>query len=540
MVRPGYAVIALEGGVTGLRAGHFSAGVGGPEQSRHGAGFDRGGGPGEDPEEGFFDELFDREILEGEFGEGAIVRQAEDTGAEDPVGEDQSLHRRGAVVAGGGRILPGLAPAVIREYVDQRLGDRQSERRAVAFVRQRGHLPGAGGLAHVEELGGGPIAGGVEVEILAFKGLADGAVEGVDELFGGELAADGSGEEAVLGRELSGGEGFEGTALVGVGGEDEAGEVFEIVAACDESVGEELHQLRVGRFGEGPIVDGFDDADAEVAFPDAVDDDLGETLVFGRDDEAGEGAAGFDFAFGGQGAGFVVADEIIKGPAGVDGFTGFEGNGDGGLATAFAKGDGAGDGELQRLAVEHGGHGEEILLLIGMERGVVAAGATELGAEEREPEDLGFGGHGRVVEGGLREGRGSAKMDAAFHLNEFGDEAIEGDAVGEGLVDPVAEGAGVVEIGLEDAGVFGQDVLPVADPVVGPVGMVQEAVDGLGATGGGGERLVGADLVGGGDKAGRIEGEAAEEFEVAGQRPGGEGGGFELGVQEVIDGVVGG
>ena len=80
----------------------------------------------------------------------------------------------------------------------------------------------------------------------------------------------------------------DGFALVGVRGEDQARDVFGVVAARDEfarEVGEEVGMR--GRAAR-PVVGGLHQAEAHVALPDAIDDDLREAFVVRRDDEGSD------------------------------------------------------------------------------------------------------------------------------------------------------------------------------------------------------------------------------------------------------------
>ena len=204
-----------------------------------------------------------------------------------------------------------------------------------------------------------------------------------------------------------------------------------------------------------------------------------------------------------------------------------EGDLDEGFATAFVEfvhGDRAGGGDIDGFGFEEGGEFEEVLLAALVSGGIVAAGAFHFDAEEGGANDGAFGGHGDVVAGGGAKSGGAAEAFGALHAEEFGDEEVHGAVVGQGLVKIPAEGTGVVEGGVEDVGVFGEDVLPVAHPAVGPAGIGEEAVDGVGAFVRAGVGLEGFDFGEGGGDADGVEGDAAEEGEVVG-----EGGDFDAG-----------
>jgi len=151
-------------------------------------------------------------------------------------------------------------------------------------------------------------------------------------------------------------------------------------------------------------------------------------------------------------------------------------------------------------------------------RGVVAAGALGLHAEEGGGDDGGLGGHGDVVLRGDAEAGRAAGGGRALEAQEFGDHQVERLMVDERFVDPPAEGAGIVEGRVEDVRVLGEDVLPVAHAVVGGARIGEQAVDGLGALVRGNVRGERGDLVGGGRHADGVERHTAQEGEVVGQR----------------------
>jgi hypothetical protein len=107
-------------------------------------------------------------------------------------------------------------------------------------------------------------------------------------------------------------------------------------------------------------------------------------------------------------------------------------------------------------------------------------------------------------------------------VEEFGDHQIEGFVIEERLVDPPTERPGIVQRGVEDVRVFGEDILPVAHPVISGAWISEEAVDQASAFGGVLVREEGFDLGFGGDDAEGVEGDSSQEGEVVGE--GGEGG----------------
>src|SRR6185369_11025860 len=86
--------------------------------------------------------------------------------------------------------------------------------------------------------------------------------------------------------------------------------------------------------------------------------------------------------------------------------------------------------------------------------------------------------------------------------------------VGQCFLEPPAKWAGVVEHWFEDAGIFGEDILPIADPVIGPAFIVEQTIDGGGATIGTAVTIELFDLVRSWDGADGVERDAAEETPV--------------------------
>ena len=128
--------------------------------------------------------------------------------------------------------------------------------------------------------------------------------------------------------------------------------------------------------------------------------------------------------------------------------------------------------DVDRLAFEHRRYVEEILLLHRMEWGIVTACAFHLDTQEGPAEDMGLGGHGCIILSRHPE-PGWTHIPIAPHLNQVGDEPVHRFVVQERFMYPPAKGAGVVQVGFDDVGVFGEDVLPERHPVVGPTRVTQ-------------------------------------------------------------------
>ena len=217
----------------------------------------------------------------------------------------------------------------------------------------------------------------------------------------------------------------------------------------------------------------------------------------------------------------VLGGEFREGPVGRHGRAGFQGHLDQRLAAVFAElreGNGAGGGHLDALGLQHRGQPEDLLLPGAMGRGIMAAGALGLHPEEGGGEDGGFGGQGHVVLRRNREPGGSSVLGATAQTNQFGDQQIERLAVLQGLQQPPAERARIVQGGVQDVRILGQHVLPVAHRVVRRPGIREQSVDRAGAAIGGPVRLECSDLRQRGGHAHRVEGYAAQEGEVIGQR----------------------
>ena len=112
-----------------------------------------------------------------------------------------------------------------------------------------------------------------------------------------------------------------------------------------------------------------------------------------------------------------------------------------------------------------------------MVRRVVAAGTFHFQAEECLADDVGFRGERCIVlAGDFKTGRPSESL-TALHQNQFGREPVKRLVVDERFVNPPAERAGVVQRRVDDVRVFGEGVLPVADPAISPAIVCEQTVD---------------------------------------------------------------
>ncbi len=260
-----------------------------------------------------------------------------------------------------------------------------------------------------------------------------------------------------------------------------------------------------------PVAGRLDEALSEVALPDPVHDDAGEATVFGTGDLISE-------VLGGGGefrVVFVEGSQVRERPGGLDGSVGIKGHLDARLAIIKSLEEGGRDTgsgrDLQRGALQEGRGREEVGLSEGVEGGVVAPRTLELEPEEGGPDHVGLGRHGNVVLGSELETAGATAVTAAGEGDELGDEAVEGFVVEKRLVDPPPERSGVVEHRFDEAGVLGEEILPVADPVIGMAGVIEELVDEAGELV---RRAVGeirVHLLRGGEEPDRVEVEAAKQ-----------------------------
>ena len=165
------------------------------------------------------------------------------------------------------------------QHVDDALGHRQRQRGPVALVRQRGELPGPPRPAQVQA-SGAAAAGlrGRGSQLLAAELLADRGEQRIDDLLGRQPPPRRAGEQRVSAVDLGVVAGCA-PPLVGVRVQDQPGDVLQVVVVRDQLAGQPVEQLGVRRLGVVPVVHRLDQAAADVALPQAVDDHLGEALV---------------------------------------------------------------------------------------------------------------------------------------------------------------------------------------------------------------------------------------------------------------------
>lgn len=229
VIGPGdvFGGVAL-GGLSVGRVG-FSGVIAGAELSQVDGFFFGGGKAGEQAEEEGLNEGVEREVLQCQLGDAVVVTEAGEPDADSAIAEDGGLEGIRIGRTGTDWVLAGTAPSEGFENIADGLDSGQAEAGAVPFVAGAGEHPGASGLAKGD--GVLQIAATVDIEtnFLCVHGFAGGGKEGVEDLFSAEAAWCGGGEEGA-----GGGESGVSGALVGVGVEDEAGEVFEAVTAADE------------------------------------------------------------------------------------------------------------------------------------------------------------------------------------------------------------------------------------------------------------------------------------------------------------------
>ena len=392
---------------------------------------------------------------------------------------------------------------------------RQGESGAVTLVGGRGEHPSAARLT--ERHGVRLFADAVDVQAGLFRaeGLAGRGEHRVDDLFGGKATRGGRGEQRA-GLLLRGVRG----ALIGVRIQDKAQDVVSVVAAAHELAAEPAEQFRVGVLGAFPIPGLVHEAATHEAGPEAIRHHLREAFVLRGGDERGESVARI-LRIEREIIGDAFLRKFGEGPMRLDRGARFEGDLDEGLATAFAEfghRDTARNRDLYSLGLEEGGEGEDLLLLGGVCRGVVTTRTLGLHAEEGGSDNRGLGGHGDVVLGGDAEAGRAASGGGALEAEELGHHEVERFMVGERFVNPPAEWTGVVQRGIQDVRVLGEDVLPVARPMVGGARVVQQAVDDLRALVGRGVGGEGFNFGEAGRHADGVERDATQEGEVFGQR----------------------
>ena len=113
--------------------------------------------------------------------------------------------------------------------------------------------------------------------------LPEAQEERVNQLLGGQVAAQRSGEQAVGFRGVR--RCHQGLALIGLRGEDEAREILQIVIVRHQLARQIVQQFGMGWLGVRPVIGGFHNAESHVALPHAIDDHLREAAVLGGDNE---------------------------------------------------------------------------------------------------------------------------------------------------------------------------------------------------------------------------------------------------------------
>lgn len=155
-----------------------------------------------------------------------------------------------------------------------------------------GEVPGFFGRERVRATGGAVEVAADEQEGVAdFLGLESAAGEGgVVEMRVGGCGREGGEAEVGAGVGVGVGVGWGGGALVGGAAHDFAVQGLEAPAVTDQGGGEVIEQLGVGRGrAAGPkVVGGGDEADPEMAEPDAIGDDAWGEWVVGGDEPLGE------------------------------------------------------------------------------------------------------------------------------------------------------------------------------------------------------------------------------------------------------------
>ena len=144
----------------------------------------------------------------------------------------------------------------------------------------------------------------------------------------------------------------------------------------------------------------------------------------------------------------------------------------------------------------------------------MTARALQFDSEKRRGDDVALGGKRRVIIRRESEARAATFPVAAPQQHEFRGETIHRFSIAQRLVKKPAKRSAVVEGGLQDARVFRQHVLPIADPVVRPPLIGEEAVDDCGALVAGPIREKRPHLALGGRHAYRIEIHAPQKRRV--------------------------
>ncbi|NBV80088.1 MAG: hypothetical protein EBR62_09580, partial [Verrucomicrobia bacterium] len=267
--------------------------------------------------------------------------------------------------------------------------------------------------------------------------------------------------------------------LVGLGVEDQAAHRVAVVVAPDQLAGQPAQQFGVGHAAALEITGLVDESPAHQPAPEPVHHDLGKALV-GRRRQQGRQAIPGIVRVARQLVGRAFRRELREGPVRLDRGPRGQRDLDEGFAPAFAElvhRHAAGGRDLDALGLEQGGQGEDLFLLGRRRRRVVATRALGVHAEEGGGQHRRLGRHRDVVLRGHAESRRPAEAFAALQPDEFGDHQVERLAVEEALMQPPAERAGVVEGRVQDVGVLGEHVLPIAHAGVGRARVGEQAID---------------------------------------------------------------
>ncbi len=193
--------------------------------------------------------------------------------------------------------------------------------------------------------------------------------------------------------------------------------------------------------GTFPIPGLVHEAAAHQAGPEAIGHHLRKAFVLRGGDERGEAVARV-LRVAGEFVGDAFLGEFWERPVRLDRRARFERDFDEGLAASFAElghRDAAGEGDLHGLGLKEGCEGEDLFLLGGVGRGVVATRALGLHAKEGGGDNRGLGGHGHIVLRSDAEASRAAGGGCALEAQKFGDHQVERLPVGEGFINPPAE-----------------------------------------------------------------------------------------------------
>ena len=113
----------------------------------------------------------------------------------------------------------------------------------------------------------------------------------------------------------------------------------------------------------------------------------------------------------------------------------------------------------------------------------MTTGALKIRPEKSSAEHMSLGCHGDVVLRSQAETGWSPSVLASSHEDKLRNKTIHRLVVEKGFVNPFAKWSCIVELRLENVGVLGEHVLPIAHPVVGPPCIGKQAVYDTGALG---------------------------------------------------------